>query len=76
MNIPVYEPTTQEFRDPFLLFEKLSKLGYEKFGCVKIKPPSTWKPTFQFNYVEKRLTTRKQVIQDLCKGKVLIKFYR
>lgn len=45
-EVPVYEPSEEEFNDPLELIRKLAVNGYEKYGCVKIRPPSSWKPGF------------------------------
>ena len=70
IELPVYEPTNEEFKQPLLLIRKLCKLGYDKYGCVKVKTPKSWKPEFALNNPEKKITTRKQSLRDLVKGKV------
>jgi len=69
MEIPVYEPTNEEFKEPFLLIKKLVDLGYHKYGCIKLKTPKTWNPEFSYSRPDKKLTTRKQILRDLIKGK-------
>jgi len=71
MEMPVYEPTNEEFKEPFLLIKKLVDLGYHKYGCIKLKTPKTWNPEFSYSRPDKKLTTRKQILRDLIKGKVL-----
>ena len=73
MELPIYEPTTEEFKQPFLLIRRLYELGYEKYGCVKIRTPKSWNPKFSFDNDDKKLTTRKQNLKDLMKGKVCYK---
>jgi hypothetical protein len=41
-----------------------------KFGAIKIVPPKEWKPNYVFKFVNKPLTTRVQILQDLLKAKV------
>ena len=74
-ELPVYEPTNEEFKQPLLLIRKLMDLGYDKYGCIKIITPKSWNPEFAFNRPDKKLTTRKQNLRDLTKGKV-IKFFK
>lgn len=69
-EIPVYQCGVEEFKEPVLLLQKLRKLGYDKIGCVKLIPPKSFNPPFCFNANGKAVTTRKQVLQDLTKGKV------
>jgi len=68
-ELPVYEPTNEEFKQPLLLIRKLMDLGYDKYGCIKIITPKSWNPEFAFNRPDKKLTTRKQNLRDLTKGK-------
>jgi len=44
-------------------------MGYDKFGCVKLKAPPEWDPKFSLTLQDKKITTRKQTLQDLTKGK-------
>lgn len=69
-EIPIYEPTAEEFRDPIPLIKKLRDEGYDKFGCVKIIAPTEWDPEFSLSLQDRKITTRKQILQDLIKGKV------
>jgi len=70
-EVPTYEPTLAEFKQPLLLLRKLKEQGFEKYGAVKIRAPKNWNPQFSFNQNDKKLTTRIQVLRDLCKGKVI-----
>ena len=70
-EIPIYEPTAAEFREPIALINKLKEMGYDQFGCVKIKAPLEWNPKFSLTLEDKKITTRKQTLQDLTKGKVI-----
>lgn len=69
-EIPVYEPTAEEFRQPIPLINRLKEMGYDKFGCVKIRAPPEWDPKFSLSLQDKKITTRKQTLQHLTKGKV------
>ena len=69
-EIPVYEPTAEEFRQPIALINRLKEMGYDKSGCVKIRAPPEWDPKFSLSLQDKKITTRKQKLQDLTKGKV------
>jgi hypothetical protein len=44
--MPIYQPTEEEFKNPFELFNTLYRKGFETQGCVKIIPPDSWKPEF------------------------------
>ena len=69
-EIPIYKPTEDELVDPFFLIKNLKTKGYEKYGAVKIVAPQEWASEFSFNPTGKLLTTRKQILKDLIKGKV------
>ena len=69
-EVPIYRCSEEEFREPVLLLQKLRELGYEKYGCVKLVPPKSFKPPFSFDGNGKSLTTRKQVLQQLTRGEV------
>jgi len=69
-EVPVYKPTNDELINPFFLIRNLKLKGYEKYGAVKIIAPEGWTSEFSFNPAGKLLTTRKQVLKDLIKGKV------
>jgi hypothetical protein len=66
--IPVYFPSHQEFEHPMRLIEKLK--SYEKYGAVVIRAPSSFRPICMFDYIDKKVTTRVQVLQNLVKGRV------
>lgn len=67
-ELPVYQPTTAEFKQPINLIRKLKELGFDKIGAIKIIPPKSWNPEFSFNQSDKKLTTRIQLLRELCKG--------
>jgi len=65
-----YYPTEEEFRQPIIYFEKLFKEGAWKHGCIKIIPPSSFKPPFSFNSKShQKMPFRSQTVQNLSKGK-------
>jgi len=68
-EIPIYEPTAEEFRQPISLINKLREMGYEKYGCVKLRAPDEWNPEFSLALQNKKIATRTQVLQNLIKGK-------
>lgn len=70
LELPIYEPTVEEFKQPMLLIKKLYDLNYHKYGCIKIKTPESWNPEFSYNYANKKVTTRIQKLRNLTKGKV------
>jgi len=45
-------------------------MGYEKYGCVKLRAPDEWNPEFSLALQNKKIATRTQVLQNLIKGKV------
>ena len=57
-------------RDPLEFFIKLEQL-YEEYGAVKLVASDGWNPPFTFRYVDKGITTRIQVLQQLSEGKVI-----
>ena len=69
-EVPIYEATPQELADPFQLLKNIREKGYEKYGAVKIRMPKEWASHFAFNPENKNVTTRKQVLKNLIKGKV------
>lgn len=63
--MPVFHPTEAEFRDPILYIESLLAGNAEirKFGCIKIVPPSSFKPPLAFDVnADQKLPTRYQVL--------------
>ena len=74
-DMKVFYPTEIEFKDPIKYFENLYKEGAWKYGCIKIIPPSSFRPPFWFDTSsDKKLPTRFQVLQDLSQGKVSFYF--
>ncbi len=44
-QVPIFRPTNEEFLDPVGFITKIRDIG-EKFGMVKIIPPTDWNPNF------------------------------
>jgi hypothetical protein len=55
--------------DPLAFFINLERLYYE-YGAVKLIASDGWNPPFTFRYIDKGVTTRIQVLQQLSEGKV------
>lgn len=70
-EIPTFTPSDEEFSDPIQLFSQLYKLGYHKYGAVKIKAPSSWNPQFSFGLADRLITTRIQELKELTAARVL-----
>ena len=72
LDMPCYDATTEEFNEPLLLVQNLSKKGYAKYGCVKIKAPRSWRAHLGIDPKLNNFTTRKQTLKELNEGKVLV----
>lgn len=70
--MPVYNATAAEFNEPLLLVQNLSKKGYAKQGCVKIKAPRSFRGHLGIDPKLNNFTTRKQTLSELNEGKVLV----
>ena len=55
--------------DPLELFIELERL-YAEFGAVKLTVSDAWNGPFNFGFVDRPATVRKQVLQELIEGKV------
>lgn len=55
--------------DPITLFKRL-EVNFSQYGAIKLKACNEWNPPFCFKYIDKKLTTRVQVLSDLKHGKV------
>jgi hypothetical protein len=69
--IPEYTPKKEEFDNPIDLIISLKK-RFEGFGAVKIIAPKEWLGKKEVFGDKVRITVRRQVIQDLAKGKVCL----
>ncbi|ESO86517.1 hypothetical protein LOTGIDRAFT_235330 [Lottia gigantea] len=65
VDIPVYHPTDQEFRDPLTYIESIRSAA-EPFGMCKIVPPPSWKPDCRIND-DMRFTAQVQYLHRLYK---------
>uniref|UniRef100_A0A915L1A2 [histone H3]-trimethyl-L-lysine(4) demethylase n=1 Tax=Romanomermis culicivorax TaxID=13658 RepID=A0A915L1A2_ROMCU len=61
---PIYTPTDDEFKDPLAYIAKIKPCA-EKFGIVKIKPPTGWSPPFAIDVKNFRFTPRLQKLNEL-----------
>ena len=59
--------------DPLQLIKTLEDL-YGEFGAVKLTVSDAWNCPFTFGNVDRLITVRKQILQDLTKGKVSLSF--
>lgn len=71
--IPEYKIKKNEFENPIELIVSLKK-RFEAFGAVKIVVPKEWLTKKEEMADNCKITVRRQVIQDLVKGKVRIIF--
>ncbi|KAL4479492.1 hypothetical protein ABPG72_011814 [Tetrahymena utriculariae] len=68
IEVPAVYPTEEEFKDPYKLFEMLHQQGYHKHGIVKIIPPKSWKPQYNFDKITEKVTTRTQILAELSQA--------
>lgn len=67
---PTYTLTLEDMQgDPSSLIDSLTD-KYVEFGAVKLVACDQWNPPLTFRYIDKGITTRVQVLQDLAEGKV------
>ena len=66
-----YFPTEEQFSDPLVYIDSLLRNSEARsYGCIKIVPPASFKPTLAFDRSSsQKLPTRFQVLQDLSQGK-------
>jgi len=66
-----FYPTEEEFLEPIVYIEKLFKQGAGEYGCIKIIPPTSFKPPYSFDtQSSQKLPFRSQTVQNLSRGKV------
>ncbi|KAL4442296.1 hypothetical protein ABPG74_005637 [Tetrahymena malaccensis] len=68
IEVPTVFPTEEEFKDPYKLFAMLHEQGYHKHGIVKIIPPKSWKPQYNFDKITEKVTTRTQILAELSQA--------
>uniref|UniRef100_A0A8C5MKI2 [histone H3]-trimethyl-L-lysine(4) demethylase n=1 Tax=Leptobrachium leishanense TaxID=445787 RepID=A0A8C5MKI2_9ANUR len=61
---PVFEPTYEEFVDPFAYISKIRPIA-EKCGICKVRPPPTWQPPFACDVDKLHFTPRIQRLNEL-----------
>ncbi|KAL1020953.1 hypothetical protein UPYG_G00006830 [Umbra pygmaea] len=61
---PVFEPTWEEFADPFAFINKIRSIG-EKTGICKVRPPPDWQPPFACDVDKLHFTPRIQRLNEL-----------
>eukprot|EP01016_Furgasonia_blochmanni_P001084 TRINITY_DN10392_c0_g2_i1.p1 TRINITY_DN10392_c0_g2~~TRINITY_DN10392_c0_g2_i1.p1 ORF type:complete len:548 (-),score=46.11 TRINITY_DN10392_c0_g2_i1:232-1875(-) len=68
-EIPLYEATADELENPLILVKNALQKGYGKYGAIKLRCPDKLRRRCEFDFVEKKLTTRVQVLQNLYLGR-------
>ncbi|KAB5567328.1 hypothetical protein PHYPO_G00231500 [Pangasianodon hypophthalmus] len=61
---PVFEPSWEEFADPFAFINKIRPIA-EKTGICKIRPPPEWQPPFACDVDRLHFTPRIQRLNEL-----------
>ncbi|KAG5835344.1 hypothetical protein ANANG_G00242890 [Anguilla anguilla] len=61
---PVFEPTWEEFSDPFAFINKIRPIA-EKTGICKVRPPPDWQPPFACDVDRLHFTPRIQRLNEL-----------
>ncbi|XP_062855118.1 lysine-specific demethylase 5B-B [Trichomycterus rosablanca] len=61
---PVFEPSWEEFADPFAFINKIRPIA-EKTGICKVRPPSDWQPPFACDVDRLHFTPRIQRLNEL-----------
>lgn len=61
---PVFEPTPEEFADPFKFINKIRPIA-ERTGICKIRPPQGWQPPFACDVDKLHFTPRIQRLNEL-----------
>ncbi|KAL0978239.1 hypothetical protein UPYG_G00167870 [Umbra pygmaea] len=61
---PVFEPSWEEFADPFAYINKIRPIA-EKTGICKIRPPKEWQPPFACDVDRLHFTPRIQRLNEL-----------
>uniref|UniRef100_A0A8C1IRU7 [histone H3]-trimethyl-L-lysine(4) demethylase n=1 Tax=Cyprinus carpio TaxID=7962 RepID=A0A8C1IRU7_CYPCA len=61
---PVFEPSWEEFADPFAFINKIRPIA-EKTGICKVRPPPDWQPPFACDVDRLHFTPRIQRLNEL-----------
>ncbi|KAI4881507.1 hypothetical protein NFI96_012323 [Prochilodus magdalenae] len=61
---PVFEPSWEEFADPFAFINKIRPIA-EKTGICKVRPPPDWQPPFSCDVDRLHFTPRIQRLNEL-----------
>ncbi|XP_069797395.1 lysine (K)-specific demethylase 5Ba isoform X1 [Narcine bancroftii] len=61
---PVFEPTPEEFADPFKFINKIRPIA-ERTGICKVRPPQGWQPPFACDVDKLHFTPRIQRLNEL-----------
>ncbi|XP_031700699.1 lysine (K)-specific demethylase 5Ba [Anarrhichthys ocellatus] len=61
---PVFEPSWEEFADPFAYINKIRPIA-EKTGICKVRPPPEWQPPFACDVDRLKFTPRIQRLNEL-----------
>ncbi|TRY57612.1 hypothetical protein DNTS_021047 [Danionella cerebrum] len=61
---PVFEPSWEEFQDPFAFINKIRPIA-EKTGICKVRPPPDWQPPFACDVDRLHFTPRIQRLKEL-----------
>ncbi|XP_048839377.1 lysine-specific demethylase 5B-B-like isoform X2 [Brienomyrus brachyistius] len=61
---PVFEPSWEEFADPFAFINKIRPIA-EKTGICKVRPPPGWQPPFACDVERLHFTPRIQRLNEL-----------
>uniref|UniRef100_A0A8D3CA95 [histone H3]-trimethyl-L-lysine(4) demethylase n=1 Tax=Scophthalmus maximus TaxID=52904 RepID=A0A8D3CA95_SCOMX len=61
---PVFEPSWEEFADPFAYINKIRPIA-EKTGICKVRPPPDWQPPFACDVERLKFTPRIQRLNEL-----------
>uniref|UniRef100_A0A8C3F579 JmjN domain-containing protein n=1 Tax=Chrysemys picta bellii TaxID=8478 RepID=A0A8C3F579_CHRPI len=61
---PVFEPSWEEFTDPFAFIHKIRPIA-EQTGICKVRPPPDWQPPFACDVDKLHFTPRIQRLNEL-----------
>uniref|UniRef100_A0A3B5MHN8 JmjN domain-containing protein n=1 Tax=Xiphophorus couchianus TaxID=32473 RepID=A0A3B5MHN8_9TELE len=61
---PVFEPSWEEFRDPYAFINKIRPIA-ERTGICKVRPPPDWQPPFACDVDKLHFVPRIQRLNEL-----------